>query len=264
VAEPRCDPAHSNLVEPAHERELVALAQAGDDEARRRLIEVFTPVIGRIAWRYARSPTVSREELMQEGALGLLRAIPRYDAGRGTPFWGYASWWVRQAMQQLVAELARPVVLSDRAQRQLVRVKEARRTYAQAHGREPGLSEIAAEAGLAQKQVAKLMAVERHPRTLDEPSRHDGDGGSPLRDLLPDPEAERAFERVPERVDKEQLATLLGTLSERERSIVRSRFGLDGSERTLRELGARFELSAERVRQIEGIALDTLREAIHV
>jgi RNA polymerase sigma factor (sigma-70 family) len=249
------------LIEPALEHELVTLARAGDDEARLKLIEAFTPVIGRMARQYTRSSAVSREELMQEGVVGILRALLRFEATRGTPFWGYACWWVRQAMQQLVSELTRPIVLSDRALRQLARVKDARRTYAQTHGREPSISDLAAESGLGPAQVVKLIAVERLPSTLDEPMSHDGNAGSPLRERLADPDGERDLERVPETLSKEQLAALFAKLSARERSIVRSRFGFDGSESSLRELGIQFGLSAERVRQIEGMALDKLRVA---
>ena len=116
---------------------------------------------------------------MQEGVVGLLRALSRYDLGQGTPFWAYASWWVRQAMQQLVSELTRPVVLSDRAARQLARVKDARREHLQACGREPSLAELADGAHLPRRQVENLIVAERSPRGLEEAVR--GDEGSSAR-----------------------------------------------------------------------------------
>src|SRR4051794_23540607 len=106
---------------PRVERELVLAAEEGDPGARDRLIQAFWPLIGSVARIYRSSAAVDRTELMQEGVVGLLRALERFDPSRGTPFWAYASWWVRQAMQQLVSELTRPVVLSDRALRQLAR-----------------------------------------------------------------------------------------------------------------------------------------------
>ena len=112
-------------------------AEKGDMNARARLVDAFMPLIASVARIYRSAPAVDRGELMQEGVVGLLRALERYDIGRGTPFWGYASWWVRQAMQQLVAEVTGPVVLSDRALRQLARVKDARRTHLQATGASP-------------------------------------------------------------------------------------------------------------------------------
>src|SRR5207253_7791852 len=126
-------------------------------------------LIAGVARIYRNSRSVDRTELMQEGVVGLLTAVERYDAGKGTPFWAYASWWVRQAMQQLVAEMTRPVVLSDRALRQLARVKEARRAHLQAHKREPSAAELAAATGFTREQVESLIATERMPRGLEEP-----------------------------------------------------------------------------------------------
>jgi len=101
------------------EVDLLLAARAGDGDARDELVSTFMPLIGGVARRYRNSSSVDRDELMQEGVVGLLRALKRYDSAAGTSFWPYASWWVRQAMQQLIAELARPTVLSDRALRQL-------------------------------------------------------------------------------------------------------------------------------------------------
>src|SRR6185437_4673215 len=103
----------------------------------------FMPLIGSVASIYRGSRAVDRGELTQEGVVGLLSALERFDPDRGTPFWAYACWWVRQAMQQLVSELTRPVVLSDRALRQLARVKDARREHTHAHSREPCSAELA-------------------------------------------------------------------------------------------------------------------------
>jgi len=109
----------------AAEDALVRRAQAGDRAAREALVEHLLPLIGAVARSYRTGGAVQRVELLQEGVLGVLRALERYDPARGVPFWGYASWWVRQAMQQLVAELTGPLVLSDRALRHLSRLKQA-------------------------------------------------------------------------------------------------------------------------------------------
>ena len=110
---------------------LVLRAQRGDRREREKLVNAYLPMIASVAHAYRRSTAVSREELIQEGVVGLLRALERYDPDRGVPFWGYAAWWVRQAMQQVVSELSGPIVLSDRALRQLARIKHAQRRFEQ-------------------------------------------------------------------------------------------------------------------------------------
>jgi len=117
----------------ALEREEILAAQAGDERARRALVAAFMPLVGSVARRYLRNPALEREELLQEGVIGLLRALERFDAEQGTPFWAYVTWWVRQAMQQLVSEIVRPVVLSDRAARHLARAKQVQSRHMQAH-----------------------------------------------------------------------------------------------------------------------------------
>jgi RNA polymerase primary sigma factor len=245
----------------AHETELVVAAQRGRPGAREEVVAAFMPQIASVARLYRGARAVCREELMQEGVVGLLRAVERFDATLGTPFWAYASWWVRQAMQQLVSELTRPVVLSDRAVRQLARVRNAERERLQAQGRVPTLREIASDTGLTRRQVEHLIAASRTPRALDEPIGGE-ESGSTFGDLVSDPRAEDAYERVPTRAQAGELKMLLERLDERERMIVCARYGLDGPERTLRELALVLGVSAERVRQIEGRALDKLREAV--
>jgi RNA polymerase primary sigma factor len=243
------------------EHTLVARAQGGDPAARERLVGAFMPSIGGIAHRYRSSPGIARTELMQEGVVGLLRALERYEPGRGTPFWAYASWWVRQAMQGVVAELTRPVVLSDRALRQLARLKDAQRAFVQAESREPSQSELAAATGLSRTQVDHLLGVDRTPRGLGEPLAADDGGGSTLGELIADPRADEDYDRVFRRDDVEQLRRLPDRLTDRERRIVCARFGVGCREHTLQEIGTMLGLSAERVRQLEQRALDKLRAA---
>ena len=126
---------------------VLAATERDDSAARAELTEAFLPLIATVARLYRNIGPVNRLELMQEGVAGMLKALDRYDASRGTPFWAYASWWVRQAMQQLVSEVTRPVVLSDRAFRQLAKVNDARRRHLQAHSHEPSTAELAGETG---------------------------------------------------------------------------------------------------------------------
>ena len=236
---------------------LVRAAKAGDPAARARLVDAFMPLVSASARTY-RTTHVHRVELLQEGVVGLLRALERFDPDRGIPFWGYATWWVRQAMQQLVSELTRPVVLSDRALRQLARLKEAHHDAVRQSGREPSRAELAERSGLSLDQVDALLATERLPRSLQEPvAGADGEIGA-FGELLVDPLAEDEYEHVLSAIEVDELRALLAGLSDRERQVLRMRYGLDGDELSLREVGSRLGLSGERVRQIERRALAKL------
>jgi RNA polymerase primary sigma factor len=219
---------------------LLRAAQAHDGPGRAKLVDAYLPLIGSVAHRYRGARAVNHCELMQAGIVGLLRAVDRYDPGRATPFWAYASFWVRQAMQQLVAELTWPVVLSDRALRQLARIRHAERCFSQDKGRSPSVAELGAAAGLGREHLGLLLAAERSPRGFDEPVTVDRGSGSALA--------------------AERLGELLDLLSDRERTILTEHYGLDGEPRTLRAIAAGLGVSAERVRQIEQGALDKLRE----
>jgi RNA polymerase primary sigma factor len=248
---------------PFHETQsdLVRAARRNRPGARARLVESFMPLIGSIARIYAHAPTVDRSELMQEGVVGMLRALERYDPDLGTPFWAYASWWVRQAMQQVVSELSRPVVLSDRALRQLAHVHEARRSFARAHAREPSVQELAAASELTVEQLHRLSVAERPSRGLQEPIDDTTGGGATFGDTLRDPRAEEAYEELGVRMGAAEVPRLLEQLSDRERGVVEGRYGLLSQELTLRELGETMGISAERVRQIEQTALEKMRAA---
>jgi RNA polymerase primary sigma factor len=238
--------------------QLVLAAQRRENGKREELIDEFMPLVGGVARLYRGSSAVNRTELMQQGVVGLLEALERYDPELGTPFWAYASWWVRQAMQQLVAQLGRPVVLSDRALRELARLAAEQRRFVQEHAREPTLCELAEAAEMPVAHLQRLQVANRQARGLEEPLGGDP-GSSTFADVLCDPEAEDPYERVPQRATADQVRFLLDTLDDRERAIVRGRFGLDCPQSTLRELGSRLGVSAERVRQIEQRALDKLQ-----
>ena len=243
------------------ELRLVKAARAGDRRAREELVEAFLPLIAGVARVYRGSAAISRVELMQEGVVGLLRALERYDASLGVPFWGYAAWWVRHAMQQLIAELTRPMVLSDRALRQLSQLKRAHGEYLAEHGREPSGNELADRTGLSHAQVGEMLALEGVPQSMEEPVQGaEGDLGA-FGELLSDPLADDAYEQLLDHAEIEQVRALLGSLTDRERMILRARYGLDGPEESLRDIGERTGVSRERVRQIEQRALGKLRAA---
>ena len=242
------------------DRFALVLAAQVDPGRRGELIEEFRPLIATVARQYCRHGSITRHELMQQGVVGLLEALKRYDPSLGTPFWAYASWWVRQAMQQVTSELDGPIVLSDRARRALSRVAAARRAHLQEYRREPTRTELAAAADLEVGHVESLLAAHGPARALEE-RFGDANDGLCLGDLLADPRAEDEFERVPCRAAAKALPALLALLSDRERLVVSRRFGLDREAGTLRDIAADLGLSAERVRQIEERALETLRTA---
>jgi len=243
------------------ERDLVLAAQNGDDPARGRLVEAFMPAIGGVARRYRRTPGVDHEELMQEGVVGLLRAASRYDPRMGNPFWAYATWWVRQSMQQLVSEMTRPIVLSDRALRRLAQIKEARRAHTQANESEPTSDELADATGLDRGQVDDLLMVESRPRGLEEDVGSEDGSPTTLGELVVDPGAEAEYGRVADRLEFGALRDLTADLEPRERTVVQGHYGLGRESETLRQIGDRLDLSVERVRQIEVKALEKIRRA---
>ena len=246
----------------AEERELIVAAKAGDRRARAALVEAFMPLVGSVARLYRETVRVERIELLQEGVVGLLRALERFDPERGTPFWAFAAWWVRQAMQQLVSELTRPMVLSDRALRHLSRIRDAHQAGLRSTGLEPTRDQLALKTGLSAGQVDDLLAVDRPTRSLEEPAAPGEGRIDTLGDLIADPLAEGEYEQVLEAVQADQLLSLLSLLSERERAILRARFGLQGSEaQTRKELAESLGISVERVRQLEQRALGKLAAA---
>jgi RNA polymerase primary sigma factor len=250
------------------EQALVLAAQRGEPHAHTQLIERFSPLIASVAGDYRRSSGVEQSELMQEGVAGLLTALRRFESARGTPFWAYATWWVRQAMQQLVAATARPVVLSDRALRKLARVRDARSAHARTHHAWPSATQLATATELPVRQVEQLIVAEQAPGALAESRGDDAASGREARHrvgtVLADPHAEDAYDRVLTRLECDRLGALLSGLEARERVVLRAHFGLDGPEQTLRTIGRGLGLSAERVRQIEQHALEELRVAAGV
>jgi RNA polymerase primary sigma factor len=245
----------------SQERDLVIAAECGDSDACRKLVEAFLPAIAGLALAFE-SEVAERRELLQEGVAGLLFAARRYDPGLNTPFWAYASFWVRKAMQEFVAELARPVSLSDRAVRDLARIRSAHREYQQTHRAEPTSGELSRATGLTRAQLENLQATERAPRAIEDRVAADGESTATIGDTIVDPAAEQAYQQVLDELEIGYLRELTDELDERERAVVRAHYGLGERPQTLSEIGAGLGLTAERARQIEVTALGKLRERL--
>jgi RNA polymerase sigma factor (sigma-70 family) len=248
---------------PEQERDLAIAAEAGDHDGSRKLVEAFLPAIGGVARRYDNGSRVDRNELVQEGVAALLFAARRYNAALNTPFWAYAAFWVRKAMQELVAELARPAALSDRAVRGLARIRAARREHVQTYRTEPTDKELSSATGLTRGQLESLEAIERTPRGMEERlNASDGDTASTVGDTVVDPRAEEEYQHVLDRLEIQDVRNLADQLDERERVVIQAHFGLGRSTQTLREIGGVLGLTGERARQIEVGALNKLRGAL--
>jgi RNA polymerase primary sigma factor len=192
----------------------------------------------------------------------LVIAARRYDPGLGTPFWAYASFWVRKAMQELVAELTRPVALSDRAVRGLAQIRAARSEHLQAHGVEPTSGELSRATGFTDAQLASLQATERTPRGMEERLSAGEESTTTVADTIADPIAELAFEHILDRIEIRAVHHLTEQLDERERAVIWSHYGLGRPAQTLTQIGGALGLTAERARQIEVGALNKLREGL--
>ncbi|WP_331627464.1 sigma-70 family RNA polymerase sigma factor [Actinomycetospora sp.] len=242
------------------ERDLVIGTEAGDLDACHQLVEAFLPPIAAMARRFPTGIGIERQELIQEGVAGLLFATRRYDPDLGTPFWAYATFWVRKGMQDLVAELTMPLALSDRAVRGLASIRAARREHLSSYGTEPTTDQLSRVTGLRPEQIARLQAAARAPRSFEEPAGEDRDDA--VADHVHDGQAEHAFDQVLDAIEFREVQDLTEGLAERERAVLRAHYGLGTTAQTLQQIGQGLGLTAERARQIESGALRKLRSAL--
>ncbi len=238
------------------ERELARRKDLGDEAAKRKLIESNLRLVMSITRNYTKAG-VPLLDLIQEGNLGLIRAVEKFDYRMGFKLSTYATWWIRQAVTRALAEQGRTIRLPVHVAEQVRRVTRSRRLLAQKLNREPKLEEIAEESGFAAQRVQELLELVEDSLSLETPV---GDGESLYGDLIRDTKSAEPDVETADRLRSQELATALDSLNPRMRHVLAHRFGLDGAApQTLEEVGAGLGITRERVRQLESRALRELR-----
>ncbi|PMP73281.1 MAG: RNA polymerase subunit sigma-70, partial [Chloroflexus aggregans] len=228
------------------------------DQARAQLINSNLRLVVSIARRY-QGHGLALLDLIQEGSVGLMRAVDKFDASRGLKFSTYATYWIRQSIGRAIADHSRTVRLPVHLGERLSRLARLRQELTQQLDREPTLEELANAAGLSVEQVERAEQAGLAPTSLDE--AHTEDGGGALSEILTDPLQPTPFDEVSESMLQADVQAALSQLSPRERNILRLRYGLDGEPtHTLEQIGQRLHLTRERVRQLECEALRKLRD----
>jgi RNA polymerase primary sigma factor len=245
------------LLTPQEERELARRKDAGDEAAKRRLIECNLRLVMSITRNYTRAG-VPLLDLIQEGNLGLMRAVEKFDYKLGYKLSTYATWWIRQAVTRALADQGRTIRLPVHVAEQTRKVLRARRVLAQKLNRDPEVDEIAKEAGFTPERVQELLDLIQDPVSLETPV---GDGESVYSDLIEDTKSDQPDAATAKLLRSRELAGALRRLSPRMRRVLALRFGLDGeSPQTLEQVGLGLGITRERVRQLESRALRELRQ----
>jgi RNA polymerase primary sigma factor len=244
------------LLTAAEERELARRKDEGDEEAKNRLIESNLRLVMSITRNYTKAG-VPLLDLIQEGNLGLIRAVEKFDYKLGYKLSTYATWWIRQAVTRALADQGRTIRLPVHVAEQVRRLMRARRELAQKLNREPTIAELATESGFAAKRVEELLDLVEHPISLETPV---GDGESLYADLIEDVHSDRPDDTTATKLRGKELSVALSRLNPRMRRVLTKRFGLDGQKaQTLEEVGVGLGITRERVRQLESRALRELR-----